>query len=179
MKVKQLRSLPLMLVAAGGLVVGLAVPAAAHEASHLINGKTIAKNSIPANRLKKHSVTGTQLAPLVWHRVTTFEDGWTNFGSGQARLSYAVDGAGILHLRGVIKNTVEASNLNAVVCSIPSSALPQAVTASVAIGVGGVYAYPATLSVSDGGLAIVTKDPNAAVPAVTETNLNGASLAVR
>jgi hypothetical protein len=179
MKVKQLRSLPMMLVAAGGLVVGLALPAAAHDASHLINGKSIAKNSIPANRLKKHSVTATQVAPLVWHRVTVFEDGWTNFGNGQTDLAYAVDSAGILHLRGVIKNTVESTNLNAVVCSLPASALPHAVTASVAIGVGGVYAYPATLSVNGGGLAIVTKDASAAVPAVTETDLNGASFAVR
>jgi hypothetical protein len=53
------------------------------------------------------------------------------------------------------------------------------VSASVAIGVGGVYAYSATLSVNAGELSIVTKDPSTAVPAVTETDLNGASFAVR
>jgi hypothetical protein len=51
----------LLVVAAGGLVVGLAAPAAAREASTLINGRSIAVQSIPGNRLAVNGVTGRQV----------------------------------------------------------------------------------------------------------------------
>ena len=48
-----------MAVAVTALVVALGGTAAG--ASHLLSGSKIKKNSIPANRLKKNSVTGTQV----------------------------------------------------------------------------------------------------------------------
>jgi hypothetical protein len=94
----RLATVPMLLVAAGGLVVGLAVPAAAREAGHLINGRSIAVQSIPGNRLMVNSLTGRQikestlgtvptatlaataskLPPLKWHPVT-LENGWQNY----------------------------------------------------------------------------------------------------
>jgi hypothetical protein len=61
MRIRDLKSGPLILVAAGGLVVGLAMPAAAGEASHLINGKTIKPHTIAGNRLEDNTVTGQQI----------------------------------------------------------------------------------------------------------------------
>ncbi len=61
MSTNRLAAPALLLVAAGGLVVGLAIPAAAHEARTLINGKSIAVHSIPGNRLKLNAVTGKQV----------------------------------------------------------------------------------------------------------------------
>jgi hypothetical protein len=71
---------------------------AAREAGHLINGRSIAVQSIPGNRLMVNSLTGRQikestlgtvptatlaataskLPPLKWHPVT-LENGWQNY----------------------------------------------------------------------------------------------------
>lgn len=122
----QLRTAPMLIIAGGALVVGLAVPAAAHEAGHLIDGRSIAVQSIPGNRLKVNTVTGrqikestlgtvpsaehattatsaTKLPALVWHPITTFENNWVDFGVPERPAAYAVDTQGIVHLRGVIK----------------------------------------------------------------------------
>ena len=61
MRTRRLTALPMLLIAAGGIVVGLAMPAAAREASTLINGKSIAKLSIPGNRLEYNTLTGKQI----------------------------------------------------------------------------------------------------------------------
>jgi hypothetical protein len=111
----------MVLIAAGGLVVGLAAPAAGREASHLINGSSIKQHSIAGDRLKNNTVTGaqikestlgtvpkaataTKLPPLKWHLVK-FADGsgWTNATTpGNRPAAYAVDAQGIVHLRGAI-----------------------------------------------------------------------------
>ena len=49
MRTHRLTAAPALLIAVGGLVVGLAAPAVGRQASHLINGNTI----------KKHSISGT------------------------------------------------------------------------------------------------------------------------
>jgi hypothetical protein len=48
-------------IAAGALVAGLAAPVAVSEASTLIDGKSIAIQSILGNRLKVNQVTGRQI----------------------------------------------------------------------------------------------------------------------
>jgi hypothetical protein len=106
MRSHRLTTVPMVLIAAAGLVVGLALPAAGHEAGHLINGKTIAKHSIAGNRLKNHTVTGTQIKGLVWHRITHLQNEWTDgsIGSDGSYRSpaYAIDAQGTVHLRGVL-----------------------------------------------------------------------------
>jgi hypothetical protein len=117
-----LTTLPLLLVAAGGLVVGLAVPAAARETGHLINGNSIKVHSIAGDRLKANTLTGAQikestlgavpratvavtaskLPPLVWHTITTFENGWSDYNFESHPAAWAVDAQGIVHLRGVV-----------------------------------------------------------------------------
>jgi hypothetical protein len=110
-------SVSLALLAAG-IVVGLAMPAAAHQVNgvaHKINGRSIAKHSISGNRLKSNTVTGAQvkestlatvpsarvaktLPALVWHTVTV-RGGWSSAYS-QRPVSYAVDAQGLIHLKG-------------------------------------------------------------------------------
>jgi hypothetical protein len=50
------------LIAAGGIVIGLAAPAAVREASYLINGASIKQHSIAGDRLKSNTVTGAPFA---------------------------------------------------------------------------------------------------------------------
>jgi hypothetical protein len=105
-------------VLVAGTVVGLAVPAAAHQvnvAAHKISGASIAKHSISGNRLKPNTLTGAQvkestlatvpsahlaktLPALVWHTLTV-GNGWFN-DYQQRPVSYAVDAQGLIHLKG-------------------------------------------------------------------------------
>jgi hypothetical protein len=116
-------SVPLLLIAAGGLVVGLAVPAAAHETSHLINGKSIAIQSIPGNRLKVNTLTGRQinestlgavpkahgLSPRIWHPLT-LQNGWVSYNSGtHGTPSYAMLAPGVILLHGAISGGTDDS----------------------------------------------------------------------
>jgi hypothetical protein len=118
MRIHGLRSASWLAVAAGGLVVGLAMPAAAHEASHLINGNTIKNHTIAGVKLKANTVTGaqikestlatvpratlaTKLPPLVWHPLT-LQNGWASAGSYFGTPSYAVSAQGIVYLKGAI-----------------------------------------------------------------------------
>jgi hypothetical protein len=141
----RLSTVSLSLIAAGSLVIGLAVPAAAHQASHLINGSTIKEHSIAGDRLKNNTVTGTQinettlttvprakiattadhLPGLVWHTITAseFMNGWTNYLSplSEPPAGYAIDPQGIVHLRGQIAGGTEAD---------PAFALPAVVSRS-------------------------------------------------
>jgi hypothetical protein len=137
MKVRGLRSTALLMVAAGGLVVGLAMPAAAHEAAHLINGKTIKNHTITGKKLKANTLTGTQikestlgtvpkatlaskLPPLVWHPLT-LKNGWTsNSGTVFGTPSYAVSAQGIVYLKGAI------SGGGGLAFTLPKSARPAA-----------------------------------------------------
>jgi hypothetical protein len=186
----------MLLIAAGGLVVGLAIPAAAHEAGTLINGKSIVKDSIPGNRLENNTVTGKQikestlgrvpkataaktatearrLPALAWHPITTFVDEWGNAGSGAPVAAYAVDSQGVVHLRGVVMNTIGADQ-NAVAFALPASAVPATTTASVPVGLGaGAGAYPGVLAVGADLVSIIAQGAGASTAAATSTNLNG------
>jgi hypothetical protein len=120
MHMPKLRSAPLLAIAAGGLVVGLALPAAAHEASSMINGKDIKNHSITGKKLKNNTLTGKQikesklgtvpkaktLPPLKWHTITTFENGWSAFPDLGAP-GWAEDAQGVIHLRGVLTGTTD------------------------------------------------------------------------
>lgn len=117
-------TLPGSVIAAAIVVVGLATPAAAHEAAslaHRIDGSSIKPHSIPGNRLKSNTVTGKQinestlgvvpkasrassLPPLVWHNITSFTNGWKAVTAAQNALpvAYAIDAEGQVHLRGAL-----------------------------------------------------------------------------
>jgi hypothetical protein len=119
MPIPQAATVPAALIVAGIVVVGLAAPAAGHEASHLIKGSSIAKHSIPGNRLENNAVTGaqikestlgtvpkatraTKLPALVWH-VAALKNGWQTTNTSTNRdgpASYALDAQGVVHLKG-------------------------------------------------------------------------------
>jgi hypothetical protein len=182
----------MLLIAAGGLVVGLAVPAAAHEAGRLVNGKSIAVHSIPGNRLEANTVTGKQideatlgpvrhattaakLPPLTWHPITTFVNGggWENAGNGLPPAAYAVDGQGFVHLRGALKNTDETV-YDSVAFTLPAKVLSSSVAINLPFA-DGESGYTGTLSVLDGAVSpqepyqVTGPDSAAAV----ETDLDG------
>jgi hypothetical protein len=61
MTVTRPKSLSLLAVAAGALVVGLALPTAAAQAAHLINGRSIKNHTVTGNKLKDNTLTGVQI----------------------------------------------------------------------------------------------------------------------
>jgi hypothetical protein len=61
MFIRHLKPSPMLAVAVGALVVGLAAPAAAQQAIHLINGKSIKNHTISGKKLKKNTLTGRQI----------------------------------------------------------------------------------------------------------------------
>jgi hypothetical protein len=172
MRTFRLSAVPMLLIAAGGLVVGLAVPAAAREASTLINGRSIAIQSIPGNRMEVNTLTGRQikestlgtvptattairartLPALVWHSITAaeFENGWGNYSalSYVRRAGYAVDAQGQVHLRG----TVTGGTSGLVAFTLPSADLPIS---------GADFQIP--ISLSGGYIGILSAHPNGIV----------------
>jgi hypothetical protein len=115
MVIRRLKLAPLLAAAVAGLVVGLAVPSAATEAGHLINGASISNHTISGKKLLHNTVTGKQikestlgavpaavtakrLPALTWHALT-LQQGWVGVGSPE----YAVDAQGIVHLQGGIE----------------------------------------------------------------------------
>jgi hypothetical protein len=61
MFIRRLKPSPMLAVAVGALVVGLAAPAAAQQATHLINGKSIKNHTIAGKKLKHNTLTGKQI----------------------------------------------------------------------------------------------------------------------
>ena len=192
MATTRLSALPMLLIAGGGLVVGLAAPAAAHEAAGLINGKSIAVHSIPGDRLKANTLTGkqideaslgpvrrattaTKLPPLKWHLITHFVagDGWENAGKGLLPAAYAVDGEGYVHLRGALKNT-NGTVYDSEAFTLPASVLSPSVSVNLPFA-DGTSGYTGTLFV-DGGVISPEEPYQVTGPdtaAAVETDLDG------
>jgi hypothetical protein len=141
MRSHRLTTMSMLLLAAGGLVVGLALPAAGHEAKHLISGSSIKKHSIAGNRLKANTVTGAQVKEstlgtvpaakaaatvpaLVWHALT-LNSGWTDVGAPARPVGYAIDIQGLVHLRGEVQCLVPTA------CNIDVFTLPTVVRPDV------------------------------------------------
>jgi hypothetical protein len=162
----RLATFPTLVVAAGCLVIGLAAPAAARQAGHLINGDSIKAHSIAGNRLKANTVTGadvkestlgtvprakaaTTLPALRW-RALTLVHGWANLGAaGYLNAAYAVDAQGVVRLRGSISGGTSGD----VAFSLPGSVLSHAanfyLTDTVDESIGAPQA--GELEVTDGG----------------------------
>jgi hypothetical protein len=164
------RVVPTLLVAAAGVVVGLAVPAAAHEASSLVNGRSIELHSIPSNRMMPNTLTGKQinestlgtvpraatLPPLKWHPITAWLEGWGPYDAGLPGLpapAYAIDAQGMVHLEGEIMGGIPPSNAFAIPAALVSP--PRVVWApivcdgtggSLSISGGYVYVHGSTCS---------------------------------
>jgi hypothetical protein len=149
MRVHGLAALPLLLIAVAGLVVGLALPAAARETSHLINGSSINAHTISGSKLENNTVTGKQInestlgtvptarsaqtassaktiPALVWHPVI-FAAGWSNYDAKRPA-AYAIDAQGIVRLRGAV-------NCASLPCDPPMFVLPTAATPEVPVNV--------------------------------------------
>jgi hypothetical protein len=152
MRTSRLTAVPMLLLVAGGLVVGLAMPAAAREASTLINGKSIAKLSIPGDRLEFNTLTGKQikestlatvpsatlahkLPALKWHALT-LENGWENLGAPVVRpAGYAVDAQGVVHLRGEIGGGTSGT----FAFTVPASVTPKGFAVELPITLHALY----------------------------------------
>jgi hypothetical protein len=137
--IHRVKTASIVAIAAGGMVVGLAIPAAGHEAGNLINGKSIAKHSIAGNRLKPNTLTGAQikestlrtvprarsLTPLVWHPIT-LENNWVSGAGGPPpnyrSPAYAIDAEGLVHFRGTLGGGVAGTDAFV----LPKAASPRA-----------------------------------------------------
>jgi hypothetical protein len=130
-----------MVVAMLALVVALTGTA---YAAGLVNGdKLIKKNSLSGNRLRNHTITGTQvnlnqlgkvpsaknadvaksLPALTWTNLTLL-NGWAKYGSssfGVPGLQYTKDAEGFVHLRGTLSGTAKTSST---VATLPTGVRP-------------------------------------------------------
>jgi hypothetical protein len=182
---KTVRTLGVGLV---GLVVGLAAPAAAAQATHLINGATIQNHTITRTKLKLNTLTGAQinestlgvvpeartLPPLVWHPITAFQNGWSNYSSGTRPAAYAIDAQGIVHLRGVI----HAGTAGETAFTLPATVLPpKTSTLTIYVLTTATNNAMAALALSWSG-ATPQNTPSASASAVSNYfNLEGISFA--
>jgi hypothetical protein len=153
MNVRQLKPSGTVLMAAIALVIGLEVPAMAHQvsvAAHQISGTSIKEHSIVGDRMRDNTLTGTQieestlgrvpkateafaLAPLTWHEITAFKAGWHNTGDGRQHAAYAVDAQRIVRLRG----SIAGGSPGTVAFTLPASVESVSVTLAVPVVVGG------------------------------------------
>jgi hypothetical protein len=106
MRIRETKSVSLLAVAAAGLVVGLAAPAAAHETGHLINGSDIRPNSVTGRQVKESTLgivpratEAHKLPALKWHALK-LDNSWI---VSDGRPAYAVDAQGLILLRGSIR----------------------------------------------------------------------------
>jgi hypothetical protein len=138
MKLNSVKPGPMLAVAVAGLVVGLAMPAAARETKHVISGSSIKKHSISGNRLKANTLTGAQikestlgtvpkaraLPPVVWHPLA-LENGWSSFTAVRP-VSYAVDAGGFVHFKGALHCLGTTSTCATSTSSTDAFAMPKA-----------------------------------------------------
>jgi hypothetical protein len=184
MRMSRVNALPMLMIAAAGLVVGLAMPAAAREASTLINGKSIAKLSIPGNRLEFNTVTGKQikestlgtvpkatlahkLTALKWHPLA-LENGWANLGVPAVRpAAYAVDAQGVVHLRGEIAGGTSGG----FAFTVPASIRPKGFLVEVPVALHDVYV--GIVEIETSGQGAIWDNPASPGYATTFTDLDG------
>jgi hypothetical protein len=187
MSIRRFTLSPLLVVAVGALVVGLAAPASIAEASHLINGKSIKNHTITGKKLKNNTVTGRQikestlgtvrkaaraktLPPLVWHPLI-LQNNWVSFNANFGTPSYAVDAEGFVHLKGAIKN----GTINSIAFVLPAAAHPafsQQLPVDQNLGTTG------RLFIDTEGGAKPSDDPASSGSAATFTSLDGVEFAV-
>jgi hypothetical protein len=173
MSEKRMKAATLSAVAIGGLVAGLAMPAAARETKHLINGNSIKKDTVTGKQIKESSL-GTvpkakRLPPLSWHELVIV-GGWKTADSGhEGAPACAVDAQGFVHLKGSIHDGLT----NTVALKLPAKARP-AHTLFVAVDedsstTGRLYIYP-------NGDVQVLDDPDSPGSAGLFTSLEGVVL---
>jgi hypothetical protein len=185
MRTGRVPALPMVLIAAGALVVGLSMPAAAHQARHFIDGTSIAIQTIPGNRLKVNQVTGRQvkestlaavpqahlLTGRVWHPLT-LQSGWVNYNSGShGTPSYAMLTPRSVMLRGAISGGANGS----IAFRLPAKLHP-----ARNINVASAQANGATgqLGFELNGMVIVFADPDHTTSATGFTSLDGITFSI-
>ena len=97
----------LLRVAYPALLLLIALGGVAFAGPTLIDGSSIKPRSLPADRLKPHSVTIRQLRIPPERLVgaagqPAFEAGWKNAGGGYQVAGFFRDQEGVVHLRGVV-----------------------------------------------------------------------------
>lgn len=166
MRVHGMKSASIAAIAIGGMVVGLSVPAVAHEARHLINGSSIKKHSISGNRLKNHTITGKQVKPLQWHRLT-LQNGWQIAdGGAEGAPAYAVDAQGLVHLKGALQNGTS------IAFTLPAKLHP---VHELWVVVDEALAETGRLNIFNNGAVVIEDDPDHSGAATDFTSLEGAT----
>lgn len=186
----RLTAVPALLIAAGGLVVGLAIPAAGREAVRAINGSSIKPHSIAGNRLKNNTVTGaqvkestlgtvpratvaTRVAALKWHPITAFTQGWRNVGAPYQVAAYAVDAQGLVHLRGALMTSSGPDVDGQPAFTLPATVVPRSTSVDVLATAGGGHNTIAVLQISKDVVTITSALVDTGTPAVAFTDLDG------
>jgi hypothetical protein len=90
-------------------------------AAGVINGKSLANRSVSHVKLKKHTVTATEMK-IVKARPMTLLNGWQPYAEYYDQPAYWKDALGEVHLKGAVAQPVAGSD---VICTLPLGYRPQ------------------------------------------------------
>jgi hypothetical protein len=139
------RPSPALFVAILALIVAMGGSAIAIGSSQ--SGDTlIAKRTLSGNRLRLHTVTGSEVASLHWHPLQLI-NGWTNYNGNVRAPAYAVDVQGVVHFRGAVHHPGTA-NTSMVFATVPVAVRPNV---DVWLTTNAVDATPARLDLDHTG----------------------------
>jgi hypothetical protein len=149
--------------------VGLAAPAAAQEAGHLISGASIRPHSISGDRFAGNTVTGKRVeestlgvvsnatradavTALVWHPLT-LSIGWSDPITGGRAPAYAIDAQGVVHFRGYLESPATPDTT---IFTLPPSLIPEN---QVCLALGGAGTVTGRLLIDTDGAVSMVRDP--------------------
>jgi hypothetical protein len=159
-----------MLVAILALVVAMSGSAYALQRAQS-GDSLIAKRTLSGNRLRLHTVTGTEVAKLQWHNLSLI-NGWTNYNGNKRTPAWALDVQGVVHFRGGIKQT---SGSNRIFTKLPKSIRP---AVDVWISTNMFSAAPGRIDVYASGVVYVQEPNGVTAPAQGFTSLDGVTYSV-
>jgi hypothetical protein len=172
---------------AAAVVGGLAGPplaGAARSAVRHLSGTSIARHSIPGNRLKRNTVTGRQvqestlgvvpkaasLTPLRWIALHPIVNNGWHAAKGAARPLIARDAQGIVHLRGAVLGDLQ----DPPAFVVPVGFRPPA---PVYVPLAEANGKIGQLTVETNGTVTITKAPNDTNTTLQQIFLGGVSYA--
>ena len=109
-----------MFVAILALVVAMSGSAIAIQRVGQNGDNLIAPRTLSGNRLRLNTVTGQEVADLVWHPLTLI-NGWVNYNGSVRPPAWAMDAQGIVHFRGAI---MQSSGSNRIFTRLPIAIRP-------------------------------------------------------
>jgi hypothetical protein len=179
MNIRRLKPSATVVAAAAALVVGLEMPAVAHQVAKKISGSDIKADTVTGKQVKESTLGrvpsarhASALPPLKWHALA-LKGTWENLFQNRPA-AFAVDAQGVVFLRGAI----DGGSPGDVVATLPRRARPtEVVELPDQIGGG---AYPGFIVVQRDGEVLIEAPPGTPEGSASQfASLDGASFVPR